>query len=100
MLFNERAQIGRLALTHKLPILVSVAEMLPYGALMSYGQDFPDFFRRAVAYVDRILKGAKPMDLPVEQPSRLKLTINTKAARILNLPIPEALLTRADEVIE
>jgi putative ABC transport system substrate-binding protein len=100
MLFNERAQIGQLAFTHKLPILVSVAEMLPYGALMSYGQDFPEFFRRAVAYIDRILKGAKPMDLPVEQPPRLKLTINTKAARILNLPIPETLLTRADEVIE
>jgi putative ABC transport system substrate-binding protein len=67
---------------------------------MSYGQDFPEFFRRAVAYVDRILKGAKVEDLPVEQPTRLKLTVNMKAARALNLIIPETLLTRADEVIE
>ena len=100
MLFNERAWIGQLALTYKLPILVNVAEMLPHGALMSYGQDFPEFFRRAVGYVDRILKGAKPADLPVEQPTRLKLTINVKAARVLGLLIPETLLTRADEVIE
>lgn len=100
MLFNERARIGQLALTYKLPTLVNVAEMLPHGALMSYGQDFPEFFRRAVAYVDRILKGAKVEDLPVEQPTRLKLTVNMKAARALNLIIPETLLTRADEVIE
>jgi putative ABC transport system substrate-binding protein len=100
MLFNERARIGQLALTHKLPILVSVAEMLPYGTLMSYGQDFPEFFRRAVAYVDRILRGAKPGELPVEQPTRLKLTINTKAAQALGLTIPDTLLARADEVIE
>jgi putative ABC transport system substrate-binding protein len=100
MLFSERARIGQLALTYKLPTLVNVAEMLPPGALMSYGQDFPEFFRRAVAYVDRILKGAKVEDLPVEQPTRLKLTVNMKAARALNLIIPETLLTRADEVIE
>ncbi|WP_414474359.1 ABC transporter substrate-binding protein [Microvirga sp. M2] len=100
MLFNERARIGHLALTSKLPILVNVAEMLPHGALMSYGQDFPEFFRRAVSYVDRILKGARVEDLPVEQPTRLKLTINVKAARGLSLTIPETLLARADEVIE
>jgi putative ABC transport system substrate-binding protein len=100
MLFNERARIGHLALTHKLPILVNVAEMLPHGALMSYGQDFPEFFRRAVAYVDRILKGAKVEDLPVEQPTRLKLTINVKGARALGLTVPETLLARADEVVE
>jgi putative ABC transport system substrate-binding protein len=100
MLFNERARIGHLALTYKLPTLVNVAEMLPHGALMSYGQDFPEFFRRAVTYVDRILKGAKVEDLPVEQPARLKLTINLKVARALNLIVPETLLLRADELIE
>jgi putative ABC transport system substrate-binding protein len=100
MLFNERARIGHLALTYKLPILVNVAEMLPHGALMSYGQDFPEFFRRAVTYVDRILKGTKVEDLPVEQPTQLKLTINVEAARALDLLIPETLLARADEVIE
>ena len=67
---------------------------------MSYGQDFPELFRRDVAYVDRILKGAKIEDLPVEQPTRLKLTINVKAARVLGLLVPETLLARADEVIE
>ena len=98
--FNERARVGHLALTYKLPILVNVAEMLPHGALMSYGQDFPEIIRRAVAYADRILKGARVEDLPIEQPTRLKLTINVKAARALGLLIPETLLARADEVIE
>ena len=65
--------MGAAAMTHRLPALVSVAEEVPYGLLMSYGQDFPDFFRRAAAYVDKILKGAKPADLPVEQPTKLKL---------------------------
>ena len=74
--------------------------MLPHGALMSYGQDFPEIIRRAVAYADKILKGARIEDLPIEQPTRLKLTINVKAARVLDLLIPETLLARADEVIE
>jgi putative tryptophan/tyrosine transport system substrate-binding protein len=100
MLFNERARVGHLALRYKLPILVNLAEMLPHGALMSYGQDFPEIIRRAVAYADRILKGARVEDLPIEQPTRLKLTINVKAARALDLLIPETLLARADEVIE
>jgi putative ABC transport system substrate-binding protein len=74
--------------------------MVPFGPLLSYGQDFPDYFRRAVTYVDRILKGAKPADLPVEQPSRFKLTINLKAAKSMGLPIAPSLLTSADELIE
>jgi putative ABC transport system substrate-binding protein len=100
MFFNERARIGSLALEYKLPTLVNVAEMVPHGALMSYGQDFPDFFRRAVVYADKILKGAKPGDLPIEQPTRLKLVINAKAAQALSLTIPGSLLAHADEVIE
>src|SRR5262249_12270849 len=98
--FNERARIGAFALEKKLPTEGNVAEMGPVGPLLSYGPDFPDYFRRAVAYVDRILKGAKPADLPVEQPSRFKLTINLKAAKSIGVSIPPALLTSADEVLE
>jgi putative tryptophan/tyrosine transport system substrate-binding protein len=98
--FNERARIGAFALAKKLPTEVGVAEMVPFGALLSYGPDFPDYFRRAVGYVDRILKGAKPADLPAEQPSRFKLTINLKAAKSIGLSMPPSLLTSADEVLE
>jgi ABC-type uncharacterized transport system substrate-binding protein len=100
MLFNERARLGASALAHKVPTLVPNAEMVQYGSLMSYGQDFPEFFRKAAAYVDRILKGTKPADLPIEQPTRLKLTINMRSARTLGLTISPGLLGRADEVIE
>ena len=100
MMFNERARIGALVSAKKLPTEVAVAEMVPFGPLLSYGPDFPDFFRRAVGYVDRILKGAKPADLPVEQPSRFKLTINLKAAKAMNISLPASLLTSADDVIE
>ena len=74
--------------------------MVPHGALMSYSQDFPEFFRRSVVYADKILKGAKPSDLPVEQPTRFKLVINNKVARAFGLTVPLSLLNRADEVIE
>jgi putative ABC transport system substrate-binding protein len=67
---------------------------------MSYGQDFPDFFRRAVAYADKILKGAKPADLPVEQPTKFKLILNLKTAKALNINFPQTLVLGADEVIE
>jgi putative ABC transport system substrate-binding protein len=98
--FNDRVRIGAFVLAKKLPTGVAVGEMVPFGPLLSYGQDFPDYFRRAVTYVDRILKGAKPADLPVEQPSRFKLTINLKAAKSMGLPIAPSLLTSADELIE
>jgi ABC-type uncharacterized transport system substrate-binding protein len=100
LMFNERVRIGAFALAKKLPTFVSVAEMVPFGALLSYGPDFPDYFQRAVGYVDKILRGAKPADLPVEQPSRFKLTINLKAAKMIGVSIPPSLLARADEVIE
>ncbi len=92
--------MGAAALEHRLPALVSIAEELPHGVLMSYGQDFPDFFRRAVSYTDKILNGAKPSDLPVEQPTRLKLVLNTKTAKTLGIRFPQALIVEADEVIE
>jgi putative ABC transport system substrate-binding protein len=100
LLFNERARIGALALARRLPTMVSIAEEVPHGLLMSYGQDYPDFFRRAVVYVDKILKGAKPADLPVEQPTRFKLVLNLKTAKALGIVLPPTLLVAVDETIE
>jgi putative ABC transport system substrate-binding protein len=74
--------------------------MVSHGLLLSYGQDFPDFFRRAAADIDKILRGAKPADIPVEQPTRFKLAINLKAAKALGLTVPPSLLATADELIE
>ncbi len=99
-MFNERAQVGASALAHKVPTISVPAETVPYGLLLSYGPDFPDFFRRAVGYVDKILKGAKPGDLPIQQPTRFKLVINLKAAKALGISVPPSLLATADEVIE
>jgi len=98
-LFDWRAQVGASALKHRLPIMTYIAEEVPYGYLMSYGQDLPDFFRRAVAYTDKILKGAKPADLPVEQPTKFKLVLNLKTAKALGLTLPQTLILSADEMI-
>jgi putative tryptophan/tyrosine transport system substrate-binding protein len=98
--FNWRARIGASALKHRLPVMTYVAEEVPYGHLMSYGQDLPDFFRRAAGYTDKILRGANPADLPVEQPTKLKLVLNLKTAKALGLTFPQSLLLSADEVIE
>jgi putative ABC transport system substrate-binding protein len=98
--FNERARVGASALAHGIPSIGFQAETVPYGLLMSYGQDFPDYFRKAAGYADKILRGAKPADLPVEQPTRFKQVINLKAAKALGLTLPSSLLVNADEVIE
>ncbi|MDB5604102.1 MAG: hypothetical protein JWP25_1002 [Bradyrhizobium sp.] len=99
-MYNERAQVGASALAHKVPTISAPAEQVPYGLLLSYGPDFPDYFRRVAGYVDKILKGAKPGELPIEQPTRFKLVINLKAAKALGLTVPPSLLATADEVIE
>jgi putative tryptophan/tyrosine transport system substrate-binding protein len=99
LMFAQRARVGAAALSYKLPVLSHIAEAVPYGLLFSYGQDFPDFFRRAAAYTDRILKGAKPADLPVEQPTKFKLVLNLKTAKALGITFPQTLLVSADEVI-
>jgi putative ABC transport system substrate-binding protein len=98
--FNERARVGASALAHGIPTIGLQAEVVPYGLLMSYGQDFPDYFRKAAGYADKILRGAKPADLPVEQPTRFKQVINLKAAKALGMTLPSSLLVTADEVIE
>jgi putative ABC transport system substrate-binding protein len=97
--FNMRERIGASAIEHKLPGVTYIAEEVPHGLLLSYGQDFPDFFRRAVAYTDKILKGAKPADLPVEQPTKFKLVLNLKTAKALGITFPQSLILSADEMI-
>jgi putative ABC transport system substrate-binding protein len=99
LLFNQRARLGAAALRYKLPTMSHIAEEVPYGLLFSYGQDFPDFFRRAAVYVDKILKGAKPADLPVEQPTNFKLVLNLKTAEALGITFPQSLILSADEMI-
>ena len=100
-LFNSEAtQIAKLALTYRLPSMHQLRSEAEVGGLMSYGPDFMDLFRRAAMYVDAILKGAKPADLPVQQPTKFELVINLNTARALGLTIPPTLLVRADEVME
>jgi putative ABC transport system substrate-binding protein len=96
----NRISINTLALSARLPTMHIVKEAVEAGALMSYGPNFPDLYRRAADYVDKILRGAKPADLPVEQPTKFELVLNAKTAKSLGLAIPPSMLVRADEVIE
>jgi putative tryptophan/tyrosine transport system substrate-binding protein len=98
--FRERAQIAQLAVDHRLPAVFTFREFAEAGGLMSYGTDLPEMFRRAAIYVDKILKGAKPADLPMEQPTKFELVFNMKTAKAIRLTIPPSLLVRADQVIE
>ena len=97
---TNRIRIIILATGMRLPTMSDFPEYVQAGGLMSYGPNFPDSFRRAAGYVDKILRGAKPGDLPVEQPTKFDLVINVTTAKALGLTIPESFLLRADEVIE
>ena len=97
---SYRVPLAKLALKHRLPGMFAIKEYVEAGGLMSYGADLNDVNRRAALYIDKILKGAKPADLPVEQASKYQLVINLKTAKALGLEIPPMVLARADEVIE
>ena len=96
----HRNLVSTLAISHKLPLVAHSRHYAAGGALISYGPDFVDQFRRAAVYVDRILKGEKPADLPVQAPTKYELAINLKTAKALGLTVPPSVLARADEVIE
>ena len=100
MFFFHRVRLADLALKSRLPSTSTPEQWAEAGAFMAYGPSLPDLYRRAATYVDKILKGAKPADLPVEQPTKFELVINLKTANALGLTIPPSLLLRADEVIE
>jgi putative ABC transport system substrate-binding protein len=98
--FRARRQISELAAAYRLPAVYEAREYVQEGGLISYGPNIPDLTRRAATFVVKILEGAKPADLPIEQPTKFELAINLKAAKALGVAISRAVLARADEVIE
>jgi ABC transporter substrate binding protein len=100
MFTSERVRLVELAAAHRLPVVYGPRDFAELGGLLALGPNYSDLYRRAATYVDKILKGAKPGDLPIEQPPTFALVINLKTARALGLSIPPAVLARADEVIE
>jgi ABC-type uncharacterized transport system substrate-binding protein len=98
--FAERKRIVELAVKHRLPAIYSQKPFVDEGGLMSYGADFDDLYRRAAVYVDKILKGAKPADLPVQQATKFEFVINLKAAKQIGLTIPPEVLARANRLIK
>jgi putative ABC transport system substrate-binding protein len=100
VVLRHPAQYASLAAKSRLPVMLPSRELVEAGGLMSYGASVPDLFRRAAVYVDKILKGAKPADLPIEQPTKFEFIINLKAAKQIGLTIPPSVLARADEIIQ
>jgi putative ABC transport system substrate-binding protein len=100
VMFNGREQVTGVALRYRLPAIAGFRELTEAGLLLSYGADFRDLFRRAAVFVDKNFKGAKPADLPVEQPTKFELVVNLKTANALGLTVPPTLLAQADDVIE
>ena len=99
-IYGARARIGTLAIEHRLPTMAAFKEFPMAGGLMSYGPDLQDLYRKAGGYAAKILNGARPGELPIEQPTTYELVINLKTAKALGLTIPPSLLQRADQVIE
>jgi putative ABC transport system substrate-binding protein len=100
VLFNYRGQIAEMAIRNRLPAASLQRELAEAGFLLTYGADIRDLVRRSAVFVDKIFKGAKPADLPVEQPTKYELVINLKTAKALGISVPPIMLARADEVIE
>jgi putative ABC transport system substrate-binding protein len=100
LIFTNVGRINTLALNARLPTIYNAKEYIETGGLMSYGPNYPDLFRRAADFVNEILRGAKPADFPVEQPTKFDLVINLKTAKVFGINIPPSLLARADQVIE
>src|SRR5262249_2103905 len=100
LIFTYRVRVTTLALGARLPAIYDNGGFVEAGGLMSYGPSFSDMFRRSAAYVDKILRGAKPADLPVEPPTKVDLVMNLTTAKIIGLTVPSTLLALADEVIE
>jgi putative ABC transport system substrate-binding protein len=98
--FRDRARLADFALRSRIPSNFALRQFVEAGGLMSYGPSITAMYRRAAEYVDRIARGARPADLPIEQPTRFELAINVRTAKRLGLAIPPAILARADEVIE
>jgi putative ABC transport system substrate-binding protein len=100
LFFTNRTKISTRAMDLRLPTMCNFREYTAAGCFVSHGPNYLDLFRRAATYVDKILRGAKPADLPVEQPTKFELVINLKTAKALGLTIPQSVLVRADEIIE